>query len=135
MSPTSPLPGDSCTSWPSWIGQLENYCHCGCKTHLTASFSIEALNEAIRNLSIPEIFNSDQGSQFTSEDFISMLKGQEIKISMDGKGRCNDNVFIKRLWRTLKYDPKTFFQALYKIQNSHTQTISSKNKNILPEKP
>ena len=52
----------------------------------------------------PEIFNTDQGSQFTSKDFTDVLKDQDIKISMDGKGRCMDNIFIERLWRSVKYE-------------------------------
>jgi putative transposase len=52
----------------------------------------------------PEIFNSDQGSQFTSEKFTAELADQEIAISMDGRGRCMDNIFIERLWRSLKYE-------------------------------
>ena len=52
----------------------------------------------------PDIFNTDQGSQFTSTDFIKVLASREIKISMDGKGAWRDNVFIERLWRTIKYE-------------------------------
>jgi putative transposase len=65
---------------------------------------IEALEEAIAKHGRPEIFNSDQGCQFTSDDFVRVLKGNGIKISMDGKGRWIDNVFIERLWRSLKYE-------------------------------
>jgi len=65
---------------------------------------IEALEEAIRLYSIPEIFNSDQGCQFTSDGFTDVLKDHKIRISMDGKGRWMDNVFIERLWRSLKYE-------------------------------
>lgn len=67
-------------------------------------FCIDALQEAISNYGTPEIFNTDQGSQFTSEDFTTILKEADIKISMDGKGRWMDNVFIERLWRSLKYE-------------------------------
>ena len=67
-------------------------------------FCISALEQAMRLHGKPEIFNSDQGSQFTSPDFIKVLKDSEIKISMDGKGRALDNVAIERFWRTLKYD-------------------------------
>lgn len=73
-------------------------------TTLDRRFCIEALNEAISNYGTPEIFNSDQGSQFTSDDFTKILKDNKIKISMDGKGRALDNIFIERLWRTVKYD-------------------------------
>ena len=66
---------------------------------LTAHFCIEALEEAMRKYGRPEIFNTDQGSQFTSEDWIAPLKAAGVAISMDGKGRWIDNVFIERLWR------------------------------------
>jgi putative transposase len=69
-----------------------------------ASFCVEALEEAIRKFGSPEIFNTDQGSQFTSEAFIKSLKSNNIRISMDGKGRWIDNVFVERLWRTIKYE-------------------------------
>jgi putative transposase len=67
-------------------------------------FCVDALEEALRRFGAPEIFNSDQGSQFTGGDFTGMLKDRGIKISMDGKGRCMDNIFIERLWRSLKYE-------------------------------
>jgi len=71
---------------------------------LDASFCVEALEEALRRFGPPQIFNTDQGSQFTSLDFTQALKDAEVKISMDGKGRWMDNIFIERLWRTLKYE-------------------------------
>ena len=71
---------------------------------LDTGFCIEALEEAIHRFGVPEIFNSDQGCQFTSTDFTDVLKGQGINISMDGKGRWVDNVFIERLWWSLKYE-------------------------------
>ena len=71
---------------------------------MDASFCVEALNEALFRYDNPEIFNTDQGSQFTSFDFTGVLKGAEITISMDGRGRCMDNIFIERLWRSLKYE-------------------------------
>ena len=70
---------------------------------LDTSFCIEALEEAIRKYGTPDIFNTDQGSQFTSDDFIQVLKDHHIKPSMDGRGRWRDNVFIERLWKTVKY--------------------------------
>jgi putative transposase len=70
---------------------------------LDTSFCIEALEEAIRTYGTPEIFNTDQGSQFTSDAFTSILRNHGVKISMDGKGRWIDNVFIERLWRSVKY--------------------------------
>jgi putative transposase len=71
---------------------------------LDASFCVEALEEALERYGRPEIFNTDQGSQFTSLEFTSVLKNAGVKISMDGKGRWMDNVFIERLWRSLKYE-------------------------------
>ena len=71
---------------------------------MTADFCVAALNEALALYGAPEIFNSDQGSQFTAEAFTSVLLDAGVKISMDGVGRAIDNVFIERLWRTLKYD-------------------------------
>jgi putative transposase len=70
---------------------------------LTGSFCIEALEEALRRAT-PEIFNSDQGSQFTADAFTSTLKAHGVAISMDGRGRAIDNVFIERLWRSVKYE-------------------------------
>ncbi|WP_217898769.1 IS3 family transposase [Puniceibacterium sediminis] len=71
---------------------------------LEADFCIEAVEEALARHGAPEIFNTDQGSQFTSTDFIKVLAAREIKISMDGKGAWRDNVFVERLWRTIKYE-------------------------------
>ena len=71
---------------------------------LSADFCIEALEEALGRHGRPEIFNSDQGSQFTSIEFIKVLKNADIAISMDGKGAWRDNVFVERLWRTVKYE-------------------------------
>jgi putative transposase len=71
---------------------------------MDTSFCIEALEEAMRIYGRPEIFNTDQGSQFTSEAFTGRLKKEGIEISMDGKGRWADNVFVERLWRSLKYE-------------------------------
>ena len=71
---------------------------------LDTRFCVEALKEALFKYGAPEIFNTDQGCQFTSEAFTSVLKTWNIKISMDGKGRFRDNIFVERLWRTLKYE-------------------------------
>mgnify|MGYP002400194574 CR=1 FL=1 len=71
---------------------------------LDTRFCVEALKEALFKYGAPEIFNTDQGCQFTSEAFTSVLKAWNVKISMDGKGRFKDNIFIERLWRTLKYE-------------------------------
>ena len=69
-----------------------------------SDFCVEALQEALAKYGSPEVFNTDQGCQFTSEDFTSVLKQAGVQISMDGKGRWMDNVFIERLWRSLKYE-------------------------------
>src|SRR5882757_7670140 len=71
---------------------------------LGADFCVEALEEALSRYSRPEIFNTDQGSQFTSDDFTGTLKRHGVTISMDGKGRYMDNIFVERLWRSLKYE-------------------------------
>jgi len=71
---------------------------------LESDFCIEALKEALRKHPKPQIFNSDQGSQFTSKEFTKVLVDHGIQISMDGKGRWRDNVFIERLWRSVKYE-------------------------------
>ena len=71
---------------------------------LEAAFCVEALEEALARHGKPTIFNTDQGSQFTSHDFTGVLIKAEIAISMDGKGAWRDNVFVERLWRTIKYE-------------------------------
>jgi putative transposase len=71
---------------------------------LDTEFCISALDEAIMRYGIPAIFNTDQGSQFTSEAFTEKLKSHKIRISMDGKGRALDNIYVERLWRSLKYE-------------------------------
>ena len=87
------------------------------------SFCVEALEEALSWYGKPEIFNTDQGSQFTSDDFTQVLKEAGVRISMDGKGRWMDNVFIERLWRSLKYECvylrefETGFEAQRQIGN------------------
>lgn len=70
---------------------------------LDADFCVDALNDAISRYGCPEIFNTDQGSQFTSRDFTDVLNDNRIKISMDGRGRFQDNIFIERLWWTVKH--------------------------------
>ena len=71
---------------------------------LDSDFCVEALEEALQRFGKPEIFNTDQGAQFTSEAFTGVLKAHDIDISMDGKGRWVDNVFVERLWRSVKYE-------------------------------
>lgn len=72
-------------------------------TNLDAEFCCKSLVEALQNAT-PQIFNSDQGSQFTSNEFIKILQDKKIKISMDGVGRCFDNIFVERFWRTVKQE-------------------------------
>ena len=71
---------------------------------MDAGFCVDCLEEAITAYGIPEIFNSDQGSQFTSDAFTGILIKNEVTISMDGRGRALDNIFVERLWRTVKYE-------------------------------
>ena len=71
---------------------------------LEAGFCVEALQEALARHGSPEIFNTDQGSQFTSQAFTGVLEAAGVRISMDGKGRCYDNIFGARLWRTVKHE-------------------------------
>jgi len=71
---------------------------------IDSHFCCECLSEAISFFGVPEIFNTDQGSQFTCSEFIEILNAHNIQISMDGKGRALDNVYIERIWRTLKYE-------------------------------
>ena len=73
-------------------------------TIMDTHFCLEAVEEAIANYGTPEIMNTDQGSQFTSQAFTGLLKENEIRISMDGKGAWRDNVFVERLWRSVKYE-------------------------------
>ena len=78
--------------------------HWSLSNSMSADWCTEVLKGAIKNNGSPEIFNTDQGSQFTSDLFINELIGNGIKISMDGKGRALDNIFIERLWRSVKYE-------------------------------
>ena len=71
---------------------------------MEADFCKRALERAIAQYGAPEIFNSDQGSQFTSKEFTDVLKENQVRISRDGRGRCFDNIFIERLWRSVKYE-------------------------------
>jgi len=71
---------------------------------LDTAFCIEALEDALARYGLPEVFNTDQGTQFTSTAFTQVLKAQAIRISMDGRGRAADNIFVERLWRTVKYE-------------------------------
>ena len=71
---------------------------------MDSEFCVDALEEALYRHDTPEIFNTDQGAQFTGEAFTKVLKATEIQISMDGRGRWIDNVFVERLWRSVKYE-------------------------------
>jgi putative transposase len=71
---------------------------------LTTDFCLEAVEESLQRYGTPEIFNTDQGSQFTSSDFVALLRHHGIQQSMDGKGRWVDNVFVERLWKSVKYE-------------------------------
>ncbi|MDP8921118.1 MAG: integrase core domain-containing protein, partial [Pseudomonadota bacterium] len=86
---------------------------------LSADFCVEALEDALAHHGRPEIFNSDQGSQFTSAEFIKVLKAAEIAISMDGKGAWRDNVFVERLWRTVKYE-EVYLRAYASVSEART---------------
>lgn len=87
---------------------------------LTTDFCIEAVEEAIERYGVPEIFNTDQGSQFTSSEFIDLLKANGIRISMDGKGCWRDNVFVERFWRTIKYE-QVYLHAYGSMSDARTR--------------
>ena len=84
---------------------------------LDSSFCVDALEEAIHRYGKPAIFNSDQGSQFTSTSFTETLLDQDIRISMDGKGAWRDNVFVERLWRSVKYE-EVYLKAYESMANA-----------------
>ena len=86
---------------------------------LETAFCIEAVEEALSRYGKPEIFNTDQGSQFTSLDFIKLLKDVEISISMDGKGVWRDNVFVERFWRSIKYE-EVYFHVYETVSEART---------------
>ncbi len=86
---------------------------------LSTDFCLEAVREAIARYSAPEIFNTDQGSQFTSSEFTDLLKGHGIKISMDGKGCWRDNVFVERLWKSVKYE-EVYLRAYDSVAEAKT---------------
>jgi putative transposase len=88
----------------SKTGTQEKYSHGACQILWIPHFCLDALDEALMKYGKAEIFNTDQGSQYTSLDFTNKLTVNNIKISMDGKGRWIDNVYIERVWRSLKYE-------------------------------
>jgi putative transposase len=71
---------------------------------MDVTFCVEALEEAVRQWGVPELHNSDQGAQFTAEAYLAVLRAHGVQISMDGVGRCKDNIFVERLWRSVKYE-------------------------------
>ena len=84
---------------------------------METTFCVEALHEALARYGQPDIFNTDQGSQFTADDFTGALLDRGIKISMDGKGRYLDNIFVERLWRSLKYE-EVYLYAYGSVQEA-----------------
>jgi len=89
---------------------------------LDSTFCVEALHDSFA-YGLPQIFNSDQGSQFTCDDFTDALKDAGVTISMDGKGRCMDNIFVERLWRSLKYE-EVYLRA-YETVEEAKQSIAA----------
>lgn len=87
---------------------------------LDASFCARAVRRAIEKHGTPEIFNSDQGCQFTSAEFTQRLLAAGVKLSMDGRGRCLDNVFVERLWRTVKYE-EVYLKTYHSLVDAHAQ--------------
>jgi len=85
---------------------------------LTMDFCADAVQEAITHYGRPEIFNTDQGCQFTSREFTGLLKDHGIQMSMDGTGRWRDNVFVERLWRSLKYE-EVYLHAYETVVGAH----------------
>jgi putative transposase len=85
---------------------------------LTTDFCIEAVQEALANYGTPDIFNTDQGCQFTSQEFARLLKDHGIQISMDGTGCWRDNVFVERLWRSVKYE-EVYLHAYDSVSAAH----------------
>ena len=86
---------------------------------IDTDFCVEALEESLGRHGAPEIFNTDQGSQFTSDAFTGLLKASEIQISMDGKGSWKDNVFVERLWKSVKYE-EVYLRAYESVPEART---------------
>ena len=84
---------------------------------MESTFCITAINHAIRTYGVPEISNTDQGSQFTDKKFIAILKEHDMRISMDGRGRCMDNIFTERLWRSVKYE-EVYLKSYQNIEDA-----------------
>ena len=85
---------------------------------LTTDFCLEAVQDALAHYGMPEIFNTDQGCQFTSQEFIGLLNHHGIQISMDGKGCWRDNVFVERLWKSIKYE-EVYLHAYETVGAAH----------------
>ena len=98
---------------------------------LDSAFCVDALEEAITKYGCPDIFNTDQGSQFTAEEFTNTLRSNGIAISMDGKGRWMDNVFIERLWKSVKYEDIYLkaYASMAEVKKGLATTSSSTTKN------
>jgi putative transposase len=90
---------------------------------LDAGFCVRAVQRALAQHGTPEIFNTDQGCQFTAEAFTQPLLARGVKLSMDGKGRCLDNVFVERLWRTVKYD-EIYLRSYGDLTEAHAHLAS-----------
>ncbi len=86
---------------------------------MDTAFCVEALEEALSMNGKPEIFNTDQGAQFTSETFTGRLKREGIRISLDGRGRWRDNVFVERIWRSIKYE-EVYLHAYNSVSEART---------------
>ena len=106
ITPTCRCGVGSCIWWRSWAGTPARFWLGASRTSLRLTFAsiVEVLSEAIHRFGPPEIMNTDQGSPFTSLVWTDRLKRVGTKISMDGKGRFLDNIFVERLWRSLKYE-------------------------------
>ena len=89
-------------------------------TNMEADFCVDTLQLALDKYTKPEIFNTDQGSQFTSNGWCDLLKASKVKISMDGKGRCFDNIFSERLWRTVKYE-EVYLKSYDSVKSAREQ--------------
>jgi putative transposase len=87
---------------------------------LDADFCVRAVGRALAEHGVPEIFNTDQGCQFTSEEFTQPLLALDVKLSMDGKGRALDNVFVERLWRSVKYE-EIYLKSYVSMLDAHRQ--------------
>ena len=103
-SPTSRWRAASSTWRRWWTGSAGGFWRGGCRSRMEVDFCLEAVEEALARYGKPEIFNTDQGSQFTSAAFTGLLLENGIAISMDGRGAWRDNVFVERLWRSVKYE-------------------------------